>query len=89
MPRYINPPKIIRNWDELPLIMDLPMVARLLAISPETLLKRCQRKDFPAFKECNFWRVCKDDLMAYIDSKKVMDIKSRPDCGHSQRRHTK
>lgn len=66
--------KIITSWDEVPVIMDLPMAARLIGVTPESLKKRCQRGTFPAYKEGALWRVDKDRLREYIDSRTVVQF---------------
>ena len=61
---------IVTNWDELPIIMDLPLAARVLGVVPETLKKYAIAGVFPAFKPDNkSWRVTKDALKKYIKEK--------------------
>jgi len=60
------------DWDSVPVVIDLPYVARILGVTPETLKLRCLRGKFPAFKEGKNWRVEKCDLRAYIEGNKVM-----------------
>lgn len=59
------------NWDKVPVIFDLAYAATLLGISLDSLHKQCQKGLFPAFKVGKLWRVNKDDLMTYIDQRKV------------------
>lgn len=59
--------QIITSWDELPLIMDLPMVSMLLGEHPETLKTKSRKGEFPAFKEGKLWRVEKNALQRHIE----------------------
>lgn len=61
-------PKIkgyIYNWDEVPLIIDLPYAARLLGCSVQLIRKNCQDGKIPAFKIGAMWRIRKEDMIAY------------------------
>jgi len=63
------------SWDEVPIIVDLPYVARLLEVTPETVRKWCIKKIFPGIKFGEKeWRVDKDDLRAYMRQNKAMDV---------------
>ena len=59
--------KPITSWDEVPLVMDLPLAARIVGQNPEYLKKRAGRGGFPAYKEGGSWRVSKDALREHID----------------------
>ena len=56
----------ITSWDKVPIVMDLPYAARIVGVTPENLKKRCQRGQFPAYKEGALWRVEKDELRNYM-----------------------
>ena len=58
--------KPITSWDTVPLVMDLPMAARIVGSTPEYLKKRAQRGTFPAYKEGNQWRVSKEKLIQHV-----------------------
>lgn len=59
--------KPITNWDtEVPIVMDLPMAARIVGMHPDYLKKRAARGDFPAYKEGNSWRVTKEALKKHV-----------------------
>ncbi len=62
--------KIITNWDNVPLYMDLPCVAVLLGYSVEWIKKKAQSGELPAAKLFGEWRISKDDLKSYFESKK-------------------
>ena len=67
--------KPITTWDELPIIMDLPLAARILGLVPDTLKKHAIAGTFPAFKPDNkSWRVTKEALMKYIEEKELIQI---------------
>jgi len=62
--------QIINNWDQVPVVIDLPFVARILGQSIETLKKRSQRGELPgAFKAGRDWRIAKDALRNYIEGR--------------------
>ncbi len=53
------------NWDNVPVIIDPPYVARLLGCSVELIRKNCQSGKIPAFKIGDMWRIRKEDLITY------------------------
>lgn len=57
--------RLITDWDQVPIIMDLPLAARIVGKSPETLKKLAQRGGFPAYKDGKFWRVTKEALLEH------------------------
>jgi len=57
--------KLTTDWDDVPVVMDLPYAARILALTPETLIKRAKAGTFPAYKEGKVWRVRKESLIAH------------------------
>jgi len=59
--------KVTTNWDDVPVVMDLPYAARILALTPETLIKRAKAGKFPAYKEGKVWRVRKESLTAHLE----------------------
>ena len=62
--------QIITNWDQVPVVIDLPFAARILGQSIETLKKRSQRGELPgAFKAGRDWRVNKDVLRSYVEGR--------------------
>lgn len=58
----------ITSWDEVPIVMNLDMAARILDVSYEALKKRCQLGKFPGFKAGELWRVEKETFRDYIKS---------------------
>ena len=64
--------RIITDWNQVPVVMDLPFAARIMGKSPESLKARCIKGDFPAFKDGKLWYVEKAALRAYIDGNSVM-----------------
>ncbi len=63
--------KVITSWNEVPIIMDLPMAARIVGQTPETLKSRAQKGNFPAYKEGGEWRVEKEELIKHIERNRV------------------
>jgi hypothetical protein len=60
-------PKPVTSWDDVPIVMDMPMAARIVGQCPEYLKKRAQRGTFPAYKEGSQWRVSKAALKEHIE----------------------
>lgn len=63
--------KFVYNWEDVPVIIDLPYAAVLLGSSVDCLKRLSRNGIFPAFKHGGEWRVTKDDLLAYIENHKV------------------
>ena len=63
--------RILGSWDDVPIVLDLPLAARIVGQTPGYLKKRAQRGDFPAYKEGSSWRVSKDALRAHIEGRQV------------------
>ncbi len=63
--------KLFTSWDEVPIIMDLPMASRIVGQSPEHLKQRSLKGDFPAYKEGKSWRVEKEQLIKHIRRNRV------------------
>ena len=74
------PRKNITSWDEVPIVMDLPLAARIVGATPEALAKRCQKGTFPGYKEGKLWRVEKEALREHIENNRAV---SRNDSGQS------
>ena len=60
------------NWDNVPVIVDLPMAARILGLTVETLKRYAQQGTFPAFKTGRAWRVTKKALFKWINDNSAM-----------------
>ena len=58
--------RAITTWNDVPIVMDLPMASRIVGLSYECLKKRAQRGDFPAYKEGKQWRVNKAALRKHV-----------------------
>ena len=58
-----------KNWDELPLIMTIGQVAILLGKSYETIRLWAKAGNIPAVKIGDEWRVEKNALRRFFDSK--------------------
>ena len=65
--RYMDnrPDPPVTEWMNLPAIMDVPTVARLLKKSPETVRRKIIEGELPGRKICDEWRVRKDELMLH------------------------
>ena len=62
MPR-IRP---ITNWDQVPVVFDLPMLSVLLGQSREMLRIRASRGEIPAKKVGREWRFEKEKILKWL-----------------------
>jgi len=60
--------KVVTSWDEVPVIFDMPMAARLFGRSVDSLKLKAQAREIPAFKIGAEWRFDKDAIQAFIKS---------------------
>ena len=59
--------KFETDWDDVPLVIDLPYAARILGVSCTSLRKKSREGKFPAFKvDDSNWRVSKIELQEFI-----------------------
>ena len=63
--------KVVTDWADVPIVMDLPYAARVIGVTPEALTKRCQKGTFPGYKEGKFWRVTKASLIHHIEGRGI------------------
>ena len=56
----------IVNWDEVPVIIDVPYVARLLALNFDYTTSLAQMCVLPDHKIGNLWRFDKEEIRQYI-----------------------
>lgn len=54
--------KIITEWSQVPIVVDLPWVCMILGITPDTALKKCKSGAIKAVKVGREWRVTKREL---------------------------
>lgn len=59
-------PKPIINWDDVPVLMDIPLAARVLLKSPEWVKQKAQSGELPAVKVGMEWRIPKSKLREYL-----------------------
>lgn len=57
---------IVVNWDEVPVLMDLSWVARILGKSREWAKQKAQSEELPAIKVGEEWRIPKNKLREYL-----------------------
>ena len=60
----------ITSWNQIPIVMDLPLVSQILGQTYDCLIKRARNGTLPAFRTGKEWRVTKDDLIKYIEENK-------------------
>ena len=58
------------NWESVPLTLNLREASVLLQKTEDNLRKMAQRGKFPAYKNGEFWRVDKADLMQWVQEQK-------------------
>ena len=62
--------RIITNWDEVPVIFDIPYAAVILGVTSEYLQQLARKDEFPAFKVGREWRIEKEDFRKYLENLK-------------------
>jgi len=58
--------KFFTNWDEVPIVVDIPYISLLLGVHPETIRRQLASGKLKGFKVGTDWRINKDDLGEYI-----------------------
>lgn len=68
--------QLITNWDNVPVMVDLAYASRILGVNKEYLRKLSAAGKFPAFRPTGtkIWRVYKEDLQKFGESKEKADI---------------
>ena len=61
---------MLTRWDDLPILLDLPLAARVLGVTGETLKRQAQSGTFPAIKCGKCWRISKRSLREYVGDEK-------------------
>jgi hypothetical protein len=59
--------KTVTNWDDVPIYIDLPLLANLWGFSVDCLKKKAQSGILPAAKMFGEWRISKEDAKAYFE----------------------
>ena len=62
----------IKSWEEAPLYMSLKMAGKIVGLNANYLSLMARKRQFPAFKVGDSWRVDKEDLKAYLENRKNM-----------------
>ena len=58
--------KFVYNWQEVPVIVDVGYVCRILGVTADTVQKLLRSGTLRGFKVGRDWRICKSDIMAFI-----------------------
>ena len=58
--------KPITNWNDVPVVIDIPMAARLLGFTVDVITRKCKKSEIPAHKVFNQWRIDKDELVQFL-----------------------
>ena len=56
----------ITDWNDVPVLMDLPMAARVIGLTERTLKSHCAKGIIPAVKVGGTWRINKGELMRML-----------------------
>lgn len=57
----------ITNWDDVPVVIDLAMAARLLGVCERHLAQQCRDGAVPGARKIGrFWRISKDAVMRMV-----------------------
>lgn len=59
----------ITNWDDVPVIIDVPYAARLYGINADRACRLCRAGKLPAFKVGKLWRLRREDVIKDINNK--------------------
>ncbi|MBO6231761.1 MAG: helix-turn-helix domain-containing protein [Ruminococcus sp.] len=60
----------ITDWDQVPVVFDVGMATRILAVSDQKVRKMCRSGEIPAYKIGeNSWRFNKDEFMEWLGAK--------------------
>lgn len=60
----------ITNWDQVPVIFDVAMASRLLAINYDKVRQMCRNGEIPAYKiGTNSWRINKDKFRNWLEER--------------------
>ena len=64
-----------REWENLPVVLNLQEVAEVLGVGYRTALTLVRRKDFPAFRIGKKWVASRDRLRAWVESQTDKELK--------------
>ena len=59
--------KTITDWEQVPVIFDIPMACRLTGKSHDSVKKLCQKGAVPSFKVGKEWRFSKTEFRAWME----------------------
>lgn len=71
----------VTNWENVPVTLDVPLIARILGKTPDNISRRCQRGDLNeyAFKDGREWRMRKERLIEYIEAQEAKNRILKPE----------
>ena len=55
------------SWEQLPIILDVPQVACLLCLHPNTVTRLCRRGELTGHKIGREWRINKSSVMKFMN----------------------
>ena len=63
--------KHFTSWDQLPIVLDVPQVACLLCLHPNTVTRLCRAGKLTGRKIGREWRVNKSSVMDFMNYKEA------------------
>lgn len=60
-----------KSWDEVPVVLDIVYVSRLLDISSHTLRKKAKNGEMPFLMVSKKWLISKSDLIDWLENNKI------------------
>ncbi|MDR0314505.1 MAG: helix-turn-helix domain-containing protein [Oscillospiraceae bacterium] len=64
--------KKIISWNQVPLIMDIEVAASLFSVTEQTVRNWIKDRDLPIIKMAKTVRIDKNDLLLWINDKKLV-----------------
>ena len=72
MPRSRQKPKpLFYSWDEVPIVFDVPMAARLFGFTADAMSRKCAKGEFPAHKVFGEWRIDKNEAIEFFKQQQI------------------
>lgn len=72
---------IIKNWESVPVIMDLAMASQIAGLNKKTIERNCRLGKIKAFRtsgDRGHWRIRKEDMMQFCNGMEINFSAARP-----------
>ena len=80
----MKPPRIVYNWKDVPLCVDVPWVCVILAITPNTACKLLKNGDLRGIKAGQEWRITKEELQRFLQEGSARSAKNENETRHNK-----